>query len=556
MPDKVISATLQVGSGTSNENIKEVNENLDQTSKKLDNTTKSTEKSTQSFSNLKSQISEMPGPLGNAADGVNKVNATFKALLANPIVLVIAGIVAALAALYKAFTSTNDGADKMEQIFSGVGATINVIRDRILKAAGSIVKFFSGDFKGALADARAAVSGIGQEIADEFQAAANATKILQDLDDELRNLSVSRAKLNADLAEAKEKINDSELSLAERRANIAKVREAEAKQNEAEIAEAQKRYEAIKARNDLSDKSDEKMQEEAEALIKLENLRQQSASQVRQLNKLETSLIKEEKAKQQEANRQALEEKKRIAEEEKALLQKQKEDLQAITGAWQQYVESLRLLGEKKAEEDKKRQEDEIAAMDADFAAMQENENKQVSLAVKSSNEQIAAENQVVENKKKSVQVVGDALNAFSEIVGRQTVLGKILGSATALINTYQGATEALKQPSTLPSPFDVIAKIANVSAIIATGLKAVREINRVQVPGGGGATGGNTGSPISVVSPNAPLAPVQASTAIDQNSINGIGDATSRRTYVLSQDISKDADRNERLNRAARLGG
>jgi hypothetical protein len=53
-----------------------------------------------------------------------------------------------------------------------------------------------------------------------------------------------------------------------------------------------------------------------------------------------------------------------------------------------------------------------------------------------------------------------------------------------------------------------------------------------------------------------APVTPQQQSTSIDQASINGIGDATKNRSYVLSSDITHDQDRNERLNRAARLGG
>jgi hypothetical protein len=45
------------------------------------------------------------------------------------------------------------------------------------------------------------------------------------------------------------------------------------------------------------------------------------------------------------------------------------------------------------------------------------------------------------------------------------------------------GASEAIKQKSTLPSPFDVITKVVNVATIIATGLKTVREITAVSVP-------------------------------------------------------------------------
>jgi hypothetical protein len=80
-------------------------------------------------------------------------------------------------------------------------------------------------------------------------------------------------------------------------------------------------------------------------------------------------------------------------------------------------------------------------------------------------------------------QGVANMLGALSDLVGKETLAGKALGISQALINTYVGASEAIKQKSTLPSPFDVITKVVNVATIIATGLKTVREITAVSVP-------------------------------------------------------------------------
>lgn len=92
---------------------------------------------------------------------------------------------------------------------------------------------------------------------------------------------------------------------------------------------------------------------------------------------------------------------------------------------------------------------------------------------------------------KTQLKEVGNALGELSNLVGKQTAAGKGLAIAQATMNTYQGATEALKQKSTLPSPFDVAAKVINVATVIATGLKSVQSIMSVNVPGaasGGGA--------------------------------------------------------------------
>ena len=87
------------------------------------------------------------------------------------------------------------------------------------------------------------------------------------------------------------------------------------------------------------------------------------------------------------------------------------------------------------------------------------------------------------ESKIKIAQGTADMLGALSNLVGKDTLAGKALGISQALINTYIGASEALKQKSTLPSPFDVVAKVVNVATVIATGLKTVQAITSVSVP-------------------------------------------------------------------------
>lgn len=159
---------------------------------------------------------------------------------------------------------------------------------------------------------------------------------------------------------------------------------------------------------------------------------------------------------------------------------------------------------------------------------------------------------QEAELKKAQVQEVGNVIQNLTNIVGKETAAGKALGIATALINTYQGASEAIKQKSTLPSPFDVIAKVANVGAIIATGLKTVKSITAVQVPGGGGGT--QTGPSFSAAPiPPAPTPQVQ-STLLNAQAIQTLGNATSR-SYVIESDVTNSQERIKRINRAARLG-
>lgn len=316
------------------------------------------EKTTGHFSKIKAGISEIPGATGAAGKGVTELSSKFKALLANPIVLVIAAIVTVLVTLYKAFTSTADGADKMEQIFSGLGAVIDVLRDRVLKIAGAIAKFFTGDFKGAIQDAKGAVSGLGDEIAAEFQKAADATKKLQEVEDAMRDLGVSRAKLNRDLAKTKEILTDENATFAEKKKAIEEVRIAEGKQTEQELANARKKLEAIKAKNALSDVSDEKAQEEADAQAAVYALEEKSASDIRSLNKQSRAIEKQEAAKAKEERLKAAEEEKKRRQElveftNKLTKLQQDNELALIKDGYQKELKQLenRIADEKRQNE-------------------------------------------------------------------------------------------------------------------------------------------------------------------------------------------------------------
>lgn len=144
-------------------------------------------------------------------------------------------------------------------------------------------------------------------------------------------------------------------------------------------------------------------------------------------------------------------------------------------------------------------------------------------------------------------QAASNTLSQLSELAGKETAAGKALGIASATVNTYIGVTEALKQKSTLPSPFDVVAKVANVATVLATGFKAVKAITAVKVPNGGG--GGAAPTPIAVSGGSAPSAPsFNVVGTSGQNQIaQSLGNQAPVKAYVVSNDVTtaQSLDRN-----------
>ena len=97
--------------------------------------------------------------------------------------------------------------------------------------------------------------------------------------------------------------------------------------------------------------------------------------------------------------------------------------------------------------------------------------------------------------------------------------------------------------------PVSLAIKIASMVAAIAGGIVTVKKIVSTKVPG----TGGGGAIPSMPALPTAPIRPQVATTALDQNSINAVGNAANR-AYVLETDVSGNQERIRRLNRAARI--
>jgi len=135
----------------------------------------------------------------------------------------------------------------------------------------------------------------------EFKQAANATKSLQKVEDAFNRLSVSRAKVNRDLAISKELLTDENASYAQKKKALEQIKITEGKQTEQELLNAKRKVAAIKLLNSLSDTSREDKKKEQDAEAALFSLQEQSARDRRAINKQEKTLLKQKTADEKEA---------------------------------------------------------------------------------------------------------------------------------------------------------------------------------------------------------------------------------------------------------------
>lgn len=538
-------ADAKVGSAE----YKKVQEDLSKQTKELNTTL---DKSGGSFSKLKETLGgTIPGFQG-ATQGASGLGKQLWLLVANPIVAVLALIVGGLMLLYKAFASTNDGADKLEQIMSGIGATVEVLRDRVLKVGEAIGKFFSGDFKGALEVGKQAVKGIGQEIADEFAAASDATRILQELDDAMRSLSVGRAELNRDLAKAKEIMADADASFSDRSKALREVRAKEGEQNKKELEHAKAEFEAIQKQNRLSKNvSDEDLDREAAAQVKMIELQTSSANQLRSLNRMERTLARD------------AQQKKDAEDKERAEAQKKKDAA---------YIQGVKDKSNAEKEEAQNLQDtvSDIAAIDlankktadAEKDKLAQREIDRGSFAAQGRVYDYEAEKEIDQQKLSNKRALSNAIfniaNTLADELGKQTAAGKVIAIAGALIDTYSAIAATLKNAAKTPMGGIPGYAIAQAIATGIFGLATVKKIVSVKVPSGSASSISVPGSMSSATSVSAPIQPTSTNTRLDSTSIQGVGNAASggvSRAFVLESDIKNNRERSEMINRAARLG-
>lgn len=151
------------------------------------------------------------------------------------------------------------------------------------------------------------------------------------------------------------------------------------------------------------------------------------------------------------------------------------------------------------------------------------------------------------QEKQQMIYDTGTALGALGSVFAQQTIAAKALAISQAVINTYLGVTEALSQKSTLPSPFDVIAKVANVATVLATGFSAVRGITATSPTGGATLTPIDTGGGSSRSIPQVATEPATAP------EIPTVQPAV--QAYVISGDVTSGQEADARLSKRRTLG-
>jgi hypothetical protein len=188
--------------------------------------------------------------------------------------------------------------------------------------------------------------------------------------------------------------------------------------------------------------------------------------------------------------------------------------------------------------------DEQIALLEEGVDAVQEAETATTAVTA----EQTAARIKLAELEKKgkleAADAVANTLSGMADLLGKETAAGKAAAVASATINTFSSAQKAYDATVGIPYVGPVLAPI-NAGIAIMAGIKNVKSILAVKVPGGGGGSapsGGATGGGASAPSFN-----VVGNTGANQLAQTLNKEQPPIKTYVVAGDVTtgQSLDRN-----------
>jgi chemotaxis protein histidine kinase CheA len=576
MADINIKAQLQVDTGNSAQSI-------GKTQDALKGASTQTKDAGNSFGKLKGELGALSPALGQASQGVGALTQAFNILKANPIIGVFALLAGLVVALFQKFKQMEGVSDALGKAFGTLSGVFNTFITGFLTPLIDGFVWLIENVSGGLISVLSALGVTTEQTAQRF---GEITEALDDLEDAQRNSAIATAEANRRLQDAREIAADANLPIRDR---IAALKEAarierEESQKVIEINQMKARLtmEAMAmelgARGDLIAKIREGSIEQLKAArLELQNMKNvdkdklsaidnmiiaaenEAASMAKIAKKTQSQITSIEK----EESDKRIAKRKEEADKKKAIAEQEERDRLALVKIQYETQKEISDNNIKLAQQQTQKEKADLEAENAEFQkrmdAETEAENKAYDAAQKKKNDAAKLEKDQADavllyeqQKRDTYKMTGETLGALGDLVGKQTIAGKALAISQALINTYLGVTEVLRNKTVIPEPFGTIQKVASVATILASGFSAVRNIGRTQVPGGGG------GATPTMASVAAPVAPQSTATSLSASTIQNIGNAAAggvNRAYVLDSDIRNSDERNVRLQRAARLG-
>jgi len=266
--------------------------------KSLDNLDKGIGESTKATEGLSDSLDSMTGGaitgfkkmVGGVKNGVVAMKTLKGAIAATG----IGALLIAITALTSYFTKTQAGADILDKAMAGIGATIDVLIDRLSTFGSGLFEILvNGNFSEGLDILKGSFAGIGDEILRESKAAQDLEVDFQNLAKRKIDFIVTEAKLRAETEAARLASEDFTKSAEER--NKANERAIELTQQLANenIAQTKEELRILTAKNSLGESLNEDLESQRILEAELFNIETDRDSKLKELLSKQKSITDE-----------------------------------------------------------------------------------------------------------------------------------------------------------------------------------------------------------------------------------------------------------------------
>ena len=427
-----------------NKELKKRSDNIKKTNNELKETQKTVKEGIGNFRLFGVSINDVNKSIGRVIPTIKVMFATItRGIMSTG----IGALLIAFGTLATYFTSTKRGADQLAVIFAGLGATVNVLRDRLVKVGETLFNIFNQPFTETLLGIKDAFTGITAEVVKEVAIMTALEKRVKALRDAEIEFTVQRAETRKEIEKARLLAEDETKSQEVR---IAALKKALALETETTNKELELAREKVAIQEEQMATAENKV----EAEKKLADLR------VELINK-ETKSFRLQKRVKTEINEL---EREIQAESLKRLRDLQKANKE-ITGELVKIGQLQSDLTEDYISDSKKKAQ---AAFDA-------------------YTKEIELDKKIVKSKKDMQREVLSATGAFAGALSALAEDNKQLAAAGALIDTYAAVQQVMSDKS-IPTAL----KFLTAGTVLAQGLNNVKQIFSVDV---GSGTSGSTPS-------------------------------------------------------------
>jgi hypothetical protein len=155
-----------------------------------------------------------------------------------------------------------------------------------------------------------------------------------------------------------------------------------------------------------------------------------------------------------------------------------------------------------------------------------------------------------------AADAVANTLSGMADLLGKETAAGKAAAIASATINTFSSAQKAYDATVGIPYVGPILAPI-NAGIAIAAGIKNVKSILAVKVPGGGGGGSAPSGGAAAQAGVTAPSFNVVGASGTNQLAQSiGAQQQQPIQTYVVANNVTTAQSLQRNIIESATIGG